>query len=243
MLRYPKAYTALPVVAALPAGQPLDLKEAPELVSQLDLSWLPFAAKTYNISPNLADYEVVNMPLCPSDLPNRNGISFPISELVRYQPPPIARQVYRAWAGSPVHEEHDNEDCTKAVGVIFDTSLRQIRKYGDGRHWAVMGLIGIDRVKRDDLAAKVRAGTLNTGSMGAMADSFTCSVCGAPATDNSFTNCPHITSTSKVNWNIIEHQGVQKIAYLNAHGLSPIEYSLVADPAWATCLSEVILTR
>jgi len=252
-MKFPSAYTSksrtpAAVVTAndvlplqVPTEAPTDLAEMPGYLDRIDTSWLPFAAKTYHISPRLADYVVATIPLCPSDLPNRNGVAFPIAELVKYQPPPMNRQVFKAWAGCPCHLEHDNEDCTKAVGVIFDTSLRQIKNYGDGKHWAVMGLVGIDKLKCPELAQRFLTHQINTGSMGAMADSFTCAVCGAEASENHFTNCPHITSTKDVNWSLVDHMGVKKIAYLNAHELSPIEYSWVADPAWVSCLSEVIL--
>jgi hypothetical protein len=79
--------------------------------------------------------------------------------------------------------------------------------------------------------------------MGCMADNFTCSVCGHAASENQFMNCNHITSTKQVNWKLVAHAGEQKVAYLNAHGLSPIEYSIVRDPAWSTCLSDAIIQR
>ena len=127
--------------------------------------------------------------------------------------------------------------------MIFDTSLRVMQGYGEGRHYVVYGLIGIDKKKDPQTAQKFLSGEMNTGSMGALADYFTCSVCGAPATKNPMTNCSHIRSTETVNWQIIMNNGVKTVAYLNAHVLSPIEYSCVADPAWATCLSETILSR
>lgn len=221
--------------------KPFDAESNPEVVSKLDISWLPFAAKTYHISPNIEDYVLYNIPLCPSDLPNRNGVAFPIEELVKFHPPPMNDVVYRSWRGCPVHLEHDNEDPTKAYGVIFDTSLRKIKNFGNGKHWSVQGLIGIDKVKHPDMAEKVLKREINTGSMGAMADYFTCSVCGHECSDKKFMNCAHITSTQHVNWKIIDHEGQKKVAYLNAHGLSPIEYSLVESPAWCTSYSDELI--
>lgn len=213
-------------------------------MAKLDISWLPFAARTYHISPNLSDYVIMNMPMMPSDIPNRNGISFPIEELVAYQPPPMNRQVYKAWTGCPVHLEHDNEDHTKAFGVVFDTSLRQIKGYGGGgKHWMVYGLIGIDKIKNPEIAQQILNKKLNTSSMGCMADKFTCSVCGAEAHENEFMNCSHITSTKNVNWKVVEYMGEKHIAHLRAHGLSPFEHSIVADPAWAPALSDIILQK
>ena len=220
-----------------------DKQNAEPVLSDIDTTWLPFAAKTYHISANLDDYVIVNIPICPSDIPNRNGIAFPLAELIAFQPPPISRITYKAWTGCPVHLEHDNEDHEKALGVIFDTSLRVMKGYGGGKHYVVYGLIGIDKKKAPETAAAFANGNVDTGSMGAMADYFTCSVCNSKATDNEFTNCPHIKSISSVNWRIMDYQGQKVVAYLNAHVLSPIEYSIVKDPAWATCLSDMILAK
>ncbi len=217
----------------------VEVSESPEVFNQLDwATWLPFAAKTYHISPDPSDYIIKPMLLMPSDIPNRNGIGFPIGELVKFLPPPMNRQVYRSWIGTPIHVEHDNQDCTKAIGVVIDTALRQIKGYGDDKHWKVMGLLAIDKTKDPILADKVLSGKIDTGSMGCLADHFTCSVCGAPATKNQFTNCSHVTSTDNVNWNPVDHLGKRHIAYLNAHELSPIEFSIVEEPAWAMALSD-----
>lgn len=223
-----------------PAVKPQEI--APEEVSKIDTSWLPFAAQTYKISPRLEDYVILNMPMMPTDFPNRNGVAFPLQELIKYQPPPMNRQVYKAWTGCPVHLEHDSEVHEKALGVIFDTSLRQIKGYGEGKHWMVYGLIGIDKTKYPEIAEKLLSGKLNTSSMGCMADSFTCSICGHEAKEEHFMNCSHITSTKNVNWKLIEHEGMQKVVYLNAHGLSPIEHSIVEDPAWCVALTDMILS-
>ena len=249
-LKFPKAYTdhafkkELKVRSSLIKGfatsdeQAVDMEAKPEQAQRIDLGWLPFAASTYHISPRIEDYVIKNMPICPSDLPNRNGVAFPIQELVKYQPPPIARQVYKAWQGCPVHLEHDNEDCTKAYGVILDSVLTPVKGYGNGKNWKVMGLIAIDKNKYPDIAQKVLNGEINTGSMGALADRFSCSVCDQEATEKTFMNCSHISSTQNVNWKLVDHEGQKKLAYLNAHGLSPIEYSMVSDPAWAPALSD-----
>ena len=239
-----KALAARPLIRGFTSSdeQAVDVETADDdQVQRLDLSWLPFAAQTYKISPHIESYIIKNMPICPSDLPNRNGVSFPIQELVKYQPPPISRQVYKAWSGCPVHLEHDNEDCTKALGVILDTALVPIKGYGNGKHWNVMGLIAIDKDKYPDIAQDVLSNKINTGSMGAMADSFSCGVCGHEAGEKSFLNCAHISSTKNVNWKIIDYMGHKTVAFLKAHGLSPIEYSMVRDPAWAPALSDTFI--
>jgi len=244
MQKFPKAYyeNKKPIVADISYPEmPIKKEEAmnaADPIAAVDFSWLPFAAKTYHISPRIEDYILKILPICPSDMPNRNGIAFPLQELIKFQPPPVNRQVYKAWAGCPVHLEHDNRDCTKALGVVFDTMLTPIKGFGEDRHWKVMGLVGIDKTKNPEVANRVLTGELNTGSMGTEADYFTCSVCGKEATDNQFKNCGHITTIKDVNWRLINEGGEEKLAYLNAHGLSPIEMSLVADPAWVVCLSD-----
>ena len=255
-MRFPKAYydreekarlltASTKIVGFAPASaedKPFDAEKEPDLASKLDFeTWLPFAAKAYHISPRIESYVIKAMPVCPSDFPNRNGIGFPLQELVRFQPPPMNRQVYKAWAGCPIHLEHDNEDPTKAYGVMFDTALTKITGFGGGKHWKVMGLVGVDKDKHPDIAQELLDNKINTGSMGAMADSFTCSVCGRPASDNSLLNCSHVGSTREVNWNVVDYMGQQHVAYLNAHGLSPIEYSIVRDPAWVSAMSDHIL--
>lgn len=220
-----------------------DAEKEPDLVSRIDFeTWLPFAAKTYHISSRIEDFIIKPMPVCPSDFPNRNGIGFPIQELVRFLPPPMNRQVFKAWAGCPIHLEHDNEDYTKAYGVMLDTALTPVKGYGQNKHFKVMGLVAVDKNKHPDIAQEVLDGRITTGSMGALADSFTCSVCGRDATDNKFMNCSHIGSTKDVNWNLVNYEGKQHVAFLNAHGLSPIEYSLVRDPAWCQAMSDHILS-
>jgi hypothetical protein len=223
--------------------QAVDLENSPEVVNSLDYkTWLPFAAKTYKISPRIEDYILKPMPICPSDFPNRNGIGFPLQELIAFQPPPMNRQVFKAWTGCPTHLEHANEDCTKAYGVVFDTALTQVKGFGQGKHYKVMGLVGVDKNKYPDIAQEVLDGRIITGSMGAMADNFSCSVCDRPATDDKYMNCSHVGSSKEVNWRLVDYKGAQHIAYLNAHQLTPIEYSLVRDPAWCQSLSEQLLS-
>ncbi len=218
-----------------------DAEHDKSLLNSLDYStWLKFAAKTYKISPSIEDYILVTTLICPSDIPNRNGVAFPASELARFLPPPTNRQSYKAWAGCPVHLEHDNEDHEKAYGVILDTALHKVRGYGGGKLWKVMGLLAIDKNKYPDIAMQVLKREINTYSMGALVDEFTCGYCGAPCTDKKC--CTHISSPKEVNWGT-HHQfdGSSHLSFLNSHGIQPIETSIVRDPAWAPALSDSVL--
>jgi hypothetical protein len=114
-----------------------DAEKDQSLLNKLDYeTWLPFAAKTYNISPKIEDYIIVSTLVCPSDIPNRNGIAFPAAELAKFQAPPISRMAYKAWQGCPVHFEHDNEVHERAYGVIWMhrcTKFRATETVGSGK--------------------------------------------------------------------------------------------------------------
>jgi len=217
-----------------------DAEKDQGLLNGLDYTtWLPFAAKVYKISPKIEDYILVSTLICPSELPNRNGIAFPTAELAKFQPPPMNRMVYKAWAGCPVHLEHDNEVHERAHGVILDTSFHKVQGYGGGKLWKVMGLLAIDKNKYPDIAQQVLTKAINTYSMGALCDYFSCGYCG---TECSATHvCPHIHSIKSVNWDVQrDYAGNSHLSFLNAYGISPIECSIVADPAWAPALSDEV---
>jgi hypothetical protein len=199
----------------------MDAEKDQSLLMQLDYpTWLPFAAKVYKISPNIEDYILVNTIICPSELPNRNGIAFPTNELARFMPPPVSRMAYKAWQGCPVHLEHDNEDHEKAYGVILDASFHKVQGYGGGKLWKVMGLLAIDKNKYPDVAQKVLTKEINTYSMGALVDSFTCGFCGTECTAKYC--CQHISSIKDVNWKMHKDwDGSQHLSFLNAHGVNP----------------------
>lgn len=217
----------------------VDAEKDQALIQTLDIEWLKFAAKVYNISPKIEDYIIVSTIVCPSELPNRNGIAFPTDELVRFQPPPMNRMVYKAWTGCPVHLEHDNEVHERAYGVILDTSFEKVTGYGGGKLWKVMGLLAIDKNKYPDIAQKVLMKEINTYSMGALVDYFQCGYCGTECSASHV--CPHISSVKNVNWGVHkDYDGQSHMSFLNAYGISPIECSIVADPAWAPALSDEV---
>lgn len=209
-------------------------------VSNIDISWFPLAAQSYHISQNLSDYIFVSTIICPSDLPNRNGIAFPIEELIKFGTPPNNRMAYTGWRACPIYAEHDNTDPTKAYGVILDVSLRKIEGYNNNNLFKVMGILAIDKTKYPETARKVASGEINTYSMGALADYFTCSYCGSLCTEDHC--CSHISSINDVNFHsITDFRGQEHLVFLNAHGLTPIETSIVEDPAWAPALSDNVV--
>jgi hypothetical protein len=159
--------------------------------------------------------------------------------------PPINRMAYKGWIACPVHYEHKNEIHRDAYGVVFDVYLSPVVGYGRGKLWKVMAVIGIDKTKNPTMAERIRKNEVNTYSMGALVDSFTCSYCKTPASYKS--HCHHIQMKKDdfvVNWRgIPDISGKRHIAFLNAHYISPIELSIVESPAWTTALSDTILTN
>jgi hypothetical protein len=116
-------------------------------------AWLPFAAEEYNISSDLKDYVVVPVTIMPTDLPNRNGVAFPYSELTRFNP--MAGMLsYRTWKGKPTFEEHNNKDWTKAKGIIFDSKIKKIEN-SHGDLWKVVCLCAFDRGRDAKLANSI----------------------------------------------------------------------------------------
>ncbi len=239
----------------------VDAEDDPRQLVGLDyMTWLPFSAKTYEISPNIEDYILVTTPICPSDIPNRNGIGFPLQELVRFLPPPGNRQAYKAWTGCPVHYEHKNDVHTEAYGVILDTTMSRVEGYGLGKLWKVMGLVAIDKKKYPKMAQRILTNQVNTYSMGAMVEAFSCSYCGTPLLNkwrdskgvvHPAEHCSHLTPDDPdakdgghIDWSLCrDFDGSDHVAFRNAHHISPIELSIVESPAWTTALSDHILTR
>lgn len=224
----------------------VDLEKDQSPLLDLDYrTWLPYSAKTYKISPHIEDYILVITPICPSDIPNRNGIGFPLNELVAFQPPPMNRQVYAAWKGCPVHLEHDNEVHERAYGVILDTKFTPITGYGKSKLWKVMGLLAIDKNKNPDIAQKVLNKEINTYSMGALVEGFSCSYCGTQVQriNGRLFHCNHISGDpQRVDWKLIQDAKGSHVAYKRAHNITPIECSIVGSPAWSPALSDEVFT-
>jgi hypothetical protein len=187
------------VVIASTSISVTDVAKDPSVIQKLDYeTWFPYAAKIYEISPNINDYIIIKTPICPSDIPNRNGIGFPLSELVKFQPPPVSRQTYKAWSGCPLHYEHRNEVHEDAYGVILDARMVPILNYGSGRLWKVMGLIALEKYKYPEIARRVLEGDINTYSMGAFVDYFTCSYCNTEMTKHG--GCGHVNHNNDIDW-------------------------------------------
>lgn len=148
-------------------------------------TWLPFASKKYEISPNIEDYIVTPVITITSDVSNRNGVGFALSDLVKFNPD-MGMQAYKTFKAKPTHVEHENKDITKAKGVILDTFLRKIP--GKSGCYKLLELLAFDRTKDEALAKAILNKQINSYSMGAHVENFRCSYCGALHGD-----CDHLS--------------------------------------------------
>lgn len=192
-------------------------------------SWLPFAAKHHHISPDIKDYFFRPVILFLTDLPNRNGVSFPSRELARWSEEGGC-QAFMTWRGKPLHVEHAAEDPTQAIGVIADVVMRPLRGYGSNKLWKVIALAAVDRTKRTSITSAIESGKRNTWSMGALVEGYTCSYCGAEVGE-----CVHIDKDAKM----VFYELNGKLVYKEVYGIGGVELSSVEDPAYGVALSDV----
>jgi hypothetical protein len=200
---------------------------------------LPFAAPALNISADPKDYVLSVIPIMYADLPNRNGVGFPISELKKWNVE-HGCQAFESWRGAPMHVEHAADDCKTAIGIIVDVRLRPIKTHGNGQIWKVVALGAIDTTKclGDEpdgipIGQKVAKGEANTYSMGAMVDGYTCSYCGKDVGQ-----CSHIDPKAP----LVFYELNGKLVYKLVYGITGVELSVVADPAFVTAISDVRMT-
>lgn len=153
-----------------------DTTTVPGGETALDISWLPAAANKYNISPSIRDYAMVPVILFYSEVPNRNGLGFLAKDLVEWSTEYKVPR-YKTWRGAPVHYEHDNEDPSKAYGVVLDTYLRK-HEASPSPFWKNIAYLAIDRGKHPETARAILKGEISTYSMGAYINGgYVCSVC------------------------------------------------------------------
>jgi hypothetical protein len=201
----------------------VDLKEEVRNVLEGVAEWLPIAAETLNISPNIKDYILSPVISMPSDLPNRNQQAFPLTELTRWTTD-IGCPMYKTWNGMPLHLEHNNKDPTIAKGIILNTLMRPIVGTA-GNIWKVIKLNALDRNRDPVLANDILTGRLNSWSMGAYARDYSCSICGQMLAKDR--GCEHI-SHGKPEFKVFNG----KLAYYNVCDPKGFECSVVNSPAF-----------
>jgi len=195
----------------------------------LDISWLPFAAEQYHLSPNISDYVLVDVPIVVADFPNRNMDSFSYDQLTDWRTP-IGRVAFQTFIGKPVHQDHDNMDDTRAKGVIFDATLLPFRD-----RWHVKILKGFDRSKDARLARLVQEKNRIGHSMGALVERTECSLPWCKFHSDGRITCDHIRNGAGKADVIDKH-----LVYENMMDFYFVESSSVEDPAYVVALSDKI---
>ncbi len=192
-------------------------------------TWLPYCAPHYQISPNIEDHVITPVVVMPTDIPNRNSVAFPLEELVKFHPA-LGQQAFKTWRGKPTHHEHDNEDITKAFGVIPDSYLRKLHGFGRGAVWKVLLLLSFDRQKHPDVVRGILSGERNSYSMGAWVGAYRCSACNSVVGE-----CEHIKKDGQHFMYELDNQ----LVFKNCVDIEGFECSQVNTPAYISAISDV----
>ena len=181
----------------------------------------------YKISNDLSNYTFIPVPIFITNIPNKNGVAFLDTELDKFYDD-IGKKAYETWIGKPCFVEHKDEDKTAAVGMIFDAVMRPLSGYSIPLRqcWVLWGL---DRTKNLDLTKQIEESEHNYFSMGAKANCFKCSICGAQ-----FKNKPTCMHLKSWPW-MSDCDG--QISCANAVDIVGEEVSYVANPAWVSAES------
>jgi hypothetical protein len=191
----------------------------------VDTSWLPFAAKQYNLSGDIKDYVMVPVVISPCGFPNRNGVAFLLEDLVSFNTE-LGMQYYLTWRGKPTFYEHDSSDIKKANGLILDVSL------SSKNYWKIINFLAFDRTKDVDLIQRVISGDVKTYSMGAyITGGYTCSICGKVVG-----TCNHLDIKSRK----LRLFGDQLAFRLGRYPVG-FETSIVEVPAWSVAESTKVI--
>lgn len=187
--------------------------------------WLPFASEKYNTSKDIKDFVITSVVIMPSDLPNRNGVAFPHTELSSWCPD-AGQLMYKTWTGKPTFVEHNNKDHTQAKGVILSSTYRPMRGV-QGDLWKVICLAAFDRTRDPILANEMLTNDVNNFSMGAYCSDYRCSITGNLFSKGTAEN---YTKLGRPSFQIVGG----RLAYLDAVDPLGFELSYVKRPAFAS---------
>jgi len=194
-----------------------DKKRAMATISgrTIDYSWLKGASETYQISPDIKNYVLTEVPIVTIGFPNRNLHCFPYEE-VSYFDPRFGKFIYQTFIGKPTFADHDNRDFTKAKGIHFDATLRKVPGWDV---WKIYVLLGYCREKDPVLASKIEKGQRRGYSMGAWVSYFVNSLTGQVTNGNKACKYPKGSV----------HDGI--LSYDICTGVDYFETSSVESPA------------
>lgn len=193
----------------------------------VDVSWLKGASEAYHISDDIRDYVLAEVPIVEANVPNRNMDCFLDSRLVEFLPM-FGCYCYQTFIGKPTFYEHQHDDATKAKGVIFDASLREV----NGRLFVFI-LKGFDRTKDARLAEDVLTGRRKGHSMSAWTSHLDCCFCGHRF-DTAWVNaCTHLKGKPEIPDRFLGKGQVigGRLVYALPYSYRFFESSSVGDPA------------
>src|SRR5690606_3251799 len=209
--------------------------------------WLPRAAEFYGLSKDINDYVMVPVPALITDVPNTNGDSASLRELLAWNHEQ-GRQTYKTWEGRPMYVEHQHKP-EWIRGLILSTYVRPVRRFKN-THKVVM-LAALDRTRDPARIARVLSAELNTYSMGMYYESFVCSVSSKRAGGNFGKPCAHahpgrppfILPTGRLVYrscegitgferSLLEHAGGRhgRVGYVSGYG----------DPSYVSAIGQTI---
>ena len=183
--------------------------------NHIDYSWLQGASDTYQISPDIKDYIITEVPIVTVGIPNRNLHEFSFPE-VSYFDPRFGTFVYKTFQGKPTFSDHNNKIFTEAKGVHFDSSLRKVPGWNI---WKIYVLLGYDRSKDSVLGREIEKGQRRTYSMGAWVSHFINSISGQLSNGNQPLKYPKGTVVNG------------RLSYDSCSGVEYFESSSVKGPA------------
>ena len=169
-------------------------------------------ADAYKISTNPRDYMFIPVRANSVDVPNENGDGFSREETLRFDHK-IGRRVYQTYLLKPHHVNHRADNPRMARGVIIDVHFNDLNPMPPewrSRYEASTGsliekdafveaLLAIDMTKDPFLANGMKAGAVDSFSMGCECAQTRCSVCDHIATTR-LEFCPHIRYGNKMKW-------------------------------------------
>lgn len=195
----------------------------------LDISWLPAAAEVYNISKDISDYVLCPIPAVITSIPNTNGDSSTIKEMLKFKPD-HGMQAYKTFRAKPTHVEHANSDYTIAKGVILDSMLKTIPGY-DNKFARLILLLAFDRTRDPEIAnAAMQDGA--TFSIGKWYNSFKCShpECGHVCHKENIRFCSHTRLKAPTYFD----GRTGHLIYRQCQDITGFECSYVGNPAYAS---------
>ena len=185
-------------------------------VGEIDISWMEAAAAFHDVSPDPHDYVFSVERAVVADIPNRNSDVFTRAEIHRFNGN-LSLPAWKTFERRPVYYEH-NQVPKDARGLIFKSFVEV-----EGPYQVVTCVTGVCRKKDRNLAEAVRNKTRPYWSMGCLADSVECSICGKTATEqNQF--CKHLSGMMGQVLN-------GRLVYEILKNVTYIELSNVGDPA------------